>query len=218
MTSVTVKTYPTPKLLHMILTIATLSALPPAKGTWDMLAYVLAQYPSLGDAGLAGYSFLFDNFNPTFGSPAVSGVQASFVLQDTQDAKDMLKLWTPIFEHINTTWPGFSIVPNITEYSSFWEWYQPNKDDFAAGKNQYIFSRLLDDKALTGDRNATRDAFRALSASGTGTAYLVSGKGVWNAKPRGGSNAVLPAWRKAYVHASKYPVDQSRSTGKLTRL
>jgi len=34
----------------------------------------------------------------------------------------------------------------------------------------------------------------------------VSGKGVHNAKPRGGSNAINPAWRKAYVH-SVLPLD-----------
>jgi len=205
MTSVTVKTYPSPKILHLSITIATLTSLPQAKGTWDLVAYLLAQYPALGDAGLSGYSFLFDNFTNPFGpsSPLVSGVLASVALQDTSDPNDMLKLWGPILEHVNATWPGFAVAPNITAYRSFWDWYQPNKDSFAAGKNQYTCSRLLDAKALAGDRNVTRDAFREFSASGAGTAYLVSGKGVWEAKPRGGSNAVLPAWRKAYVHASE---------------
>jgi hypothetical protein len=35
------------------------------------------------------------------------------------------------------------------------------------------------------------------------TVFLVSGKGVHQAKPRGGGNAVLPAWRTSWVHASK---------------
>jgi len=215
MTSVTVKTYPTPKIVHMLVTIATLSSLPVAKGTWDLLAYVLAQYPALGDAGLSGYSFLFDNFSQPFdaSSPPVSGMLASVALQDTSDVNDIVKLWAPIFAHINATWPGFAIAPNITAYRSFWDWYQPNKDTFAAGTNQYTCSRLLDGKALSGDRNATRDAFRAFSGAGAGTAYLVSGKGVWDAKPRGGGNAVLPAWRKAYVHASESPGSRRRGRG-----
>jgi hypothetical protein len=36
-----------------------------------------------------------------------------------------------------------------------------------------------------------------------GRLYMVSGKGVWNSKPRGGSDAVNPAWRKTLIHAGK---------------
>jgi hypothetical protein len=42
---------------------------------------------------------------------------------------------------------------------------------------------------------------------GTGNAYLVTGPGVRNAKPRGGGNAVCPAWRKAVIHASKFIIE-----------
>ena len=211
MTSVTIKTYPTPKILHLQLTVATVTSI--AKGTWDMIAYFLSQYPALGDAGVSGYSFVFDNLTNPFGppdTPPVSGITTSFALQDTNDPNDGLKLFAPIFAHINATWPTFTILPNVTAYASFWDWYQPNKDSMAAGSNMYVCSRLLDAKALSGDRNATRDAFQAFTGAGTATAYLVSGKGVWNAQPRGGSNAVLPAWRKAYVHASEFSETKSR--------
>ena len=40
--------------------------------------------------------------------------------------------------------------------------------------------------------------------SGSGSAFLVSGNGTRNAKPRGGSNAVNPTWRQASVYAGKY--------------
>ncbi len=73
----------------------------------------------------------------------------------------------------------------------------------SAGYHTYVGRRLLDGPALTANLTATKEAFTQFSGSGIGTAYLVAGRGVWNAQPRGGSDAASPAWRKAYIHASK---------------
>lgn len=74
----------------------------------------------------------------------------------------------------------------------------------AAGLDEYVGSRLLSKEAVTSNLTAAAAAYKQFSLSGLGTAYLVSGKGVFNAKPPGGGDAVCPAWRTSYIHASKF--------------
>ncbi|OIW31030.1 FAD-binding domain-containing protein [Coniochaeta ligniaria NRRL 30616] len=202
-TSVTMRTYPTPQLTNLFLTLATTNSSSPR--VWDMVAYVLSQFPSLGDAGLSGYSYLFNTIpNPLGGgaSGTVSGMIASVVLQDTQDAQAMTALWAPVLAHVSQTWPEMIVDTNITAFPSFLAWYREHHDTTATGNDTFVGSRLLDEAALTGNLTASADAFRRLSSGGVATAYLVSGKGVRDARPRGGGDAVLPAWRRAYVHST----------------
>lgn len=93
-----------------------------------------------------------------------------------------------------------NVIPQA--YPDFWAWYNISNGPLDAGFDQYLGSRLLDRKALTQNLTAVAAAFKAATPSGSVTsAYLVGGKGVMHAKPRGGSNAVNSAWRKAYVHS-----------------
>lgn len=204
MTSVTVKTFPSPRLACGDIIVATDANSSAAKSVPDLAAYVVSQFPDLGDAGMSGYSYILRDFpnpyDPSSGS--VAGFYASMCIQDTQDTTEFLKLWNPIFKHINETWPGFSIGPNLANFTSFSGWYAVNYDKSTTGTDSYVGSRLLDKKALTSNVTALAAALDRLSSGGTATAFLVSGKGVMDAKPRGGGDAVNPAWRKAYVHSS----------------
>lgn len=201
-TSVTMRTYLTPQLTNLFLTLATLDSSSPR--VWDMVAYVLSHFPSLGDAGLSGYSYLFNTIpNPLGGGGTVSGMIASVVLQDTQDPQAMTDLWAPVLSHVSQTWPEMIVDTNITTFPTFLAWYRQHYDTSPAGNDTFVGSRLLDRVALTENLTASADAFRQLSSGGVATAYLVSGKGVHDAQPRGGGDAVLPAWRRAYVHSSK---------------
>lgn len=75
---------------------------------YDMVAYVLAQFPALSAAGFSG----FVNWTPK--SPYqdgnttiyVAGMVGDFVVQDTQNTSAVENVFNPIWEHINTTWPG----------------------------------------------------------------------------------------------------------------
>ena len=171
-----------------------------------MVAYVLGQFPDLGDNGLSGYSYYFPAIpNPLDGgATTVGGMLASVVLQDSSP-EDMVKLWKPVLEKINTTWPGkFMVSYQPKSFPSFLGWYSENYDTSQAGLNSYLGSRLLDRTALTANLTRSSLALEGFANGSIATAYLVSGKGVRDAKPRGCGNAVLPAWRRAYVHASKF--------------
>jgi hypothetical protein len=71
-------------------------------------------------------------------------------------------------------------------------------DGSPVGVTVFLGSRLLGAEALTTNLTAVAGAFETLAGVGIGVteSYLISGKGVWDAKPRGGGNSVCPAWRK----------------------
>ena len=206
----TIKTYPTPPIVNLEVIIATTDLGNPA--IFQMIAYVLSQFPSLADAGASGYSYFSGSIaNPFGGNGTFGGWAGTLVLLGTQDPNDILTLFGPIFEYVNTTWPNeFFILPNVTTFPSFLAWYDVNYDMSAGGLDQYVGSRLLDGPALTGNLTRSAELLEAFSAgSGAGTAYLVSGPGVHNAQPRGGGDAVCPAWRTSYIHASPSPLPLS---------
>jgi len=206
MTSVTMKTFPTPKLESLTLIIVTPNISNP-RPIFDMIAYVYSNFPSMADdGGLSGYSYYFPSYPSPFdpsGNTSVGGLVFSGVLQD-RSPQDMRSLWDPLLAHINATWPGlFQVIYQPKTFPSFLGWYQENFDASQAGLNTYLGSRLLDRAALTDDLDKSARAFEGFCNGSLATAYLVSGKGVHDARPRGrDGNAVLPAWRRAYVHAS----------------
>jgi hypothetical protein len=90
------------------------------------------------------------------------------------------------------------------KYSSFLKWYDVYFDQGAAGETNYIVSRLLTKDALEYDESKLSHALeQGFKPSSGMVVHLVSGKGVRNAKPRGGSLSVNPGWRETYVHARK---------------
>ncbi|KAI0138180.1 FAD-binding domain-containing protein [Hypoxylon sp. NC0597] len=193
MTSVTLATYPSPEMAELGLALFT--AEPNATYTWDMVGYVLSQYPYLDSKGVSGYSIITQNFSiPGF---QVAGIGGSFVILGTQDINDMLSIWAPILDHINKTWPSVTPILSPQTFSSFQDWFSVHYDQGAAGYDLWVTSHLLDAESLTSNTTATAEAFRNFR----GNAHLVAGQGVKNAKPRGGSNAVNPSWRRAIVHA-----------------
>ncbi|KUJ23468.1 FAD-binding domain-containing protein [Mollisia scopiformis] len=203
MTSVTMKTYPSPQVMNLDFSILTTASNPYA---FDMVAYLLDQYPALAEAGISGYPLILKGTpNPLDGGQTlVSGVAGKVIMLNTTNSSAIMNIFSPIFEHINTTWPApaFNFTAEPKFYPSFYAWYQENYDSSPVGYENVMGSRLLDEKALSGNTTATKVAFEKFTEGGISTAYLVAGKGVKEAVPRGGSNAVCPAWRKTLVHAT----------------
>ncbi|RGP69085.1 6-hydroxy-d-nicotine oxidase [Fusarium longipes] len=203
-TSITLKVYQTPKILASVFTIGTSSEAP---FKYDLLAYVLSQFPSLADAGLSGYSSLSPrvaNPSPAPGAPKeVAGISGIFTAQDVKDPEYIYKLFKPINETLQKRWPGLvEFTAKSERYPSFLKWYDVYFDQGAAGETNYIVSRLLTKNSLEKDEpKLSRALEQGCLPSGGMIAHLVSGKGVRNAKPRGGSVAANPGWRDTYVHA-----------------
>ncbi|KAI1190764.1 hypothetical protein F5B17DRAFT_437981 [Nemania serpens] len=197
LTSVTIATHPTPKLVAGIIGVVGLSYAPWVK---DMIGYIVSQLPYLASRDVSGYAFFSSNITGLDGNgdtASYSGMGGEFMILDTQNINDMQAIWEPILAHVNATWPAARFSVDVNPYPSFQSWFSIWYDQNPAGYDQYVGSRLLDQKALTSNSTALGEIFWATGAS----AYLVAGKGVRDAKPRGGSISVTPTWRKAIVHS-----------------
>jgi hypothetical protein len=179
------------------------------------MTYWLSQYPSLAKQGIAGYHNIYPN--NSFEGTLFGGIQGEFILPGLSASNTSASLEAaiaPLISHIGTTWPGlFSNESGSFSYPSFYSWWALSNGPDNAGADIMVGSRLLDTEALTGNLAALKTALKGAIAPGfglSGQANFVSGEGVWNAKPRGGSDAVNPAWRKALVHFGKnsqYKID-----------
>ncbi|KAL7922893.1 hypothetical protein ACQKWADRAFT_326522 [Trichoderma austrokoningii] len=203
-TSVTMKAYPSPKVTGVTLVIA---ADPKESFVFDLVTYLVSQLPYLMEQGISGYNIISKGTDSeVLGIPnSGAGLTGSCIMQDIESTDVVTKALNPINETIQRRWPNkVQFNTTFAQFDSFFGWFEENYDMNPAGGSSYLVSRLLDGKALTGNPDALNNALREELISGTlasMAAYMVAGKGVQDAKPRGGSNAVNPAWRTAYVHA-----------------
>ncbi|KAH8879740.1 FAD-binding domain-containing protein [Thozetella sp. PMI_491] len=204
LTSATSKLVPSPQVLNVDIMLAVGAEDPTA---FEWITYFVRRFPEFADQGVTGYPIVFNtvpNFiDPTSQSQWVTGIMARFVMIDTIYVPDLLNIIRPPILNITEKHPNVYSTMNFSHYPDWNSWFKQNYDSSPTGQENVMGSRLLDEKALTGNDTALAAALRDFSAYGQATVYIVSGKGVHNAKPRGGGNAVLPAWRKTYVHATR---------------
>ncbi|CAK7200273.1 hypothetical protein SEUCBS139899_002964 [Sporothrix eucalyptigena] len=201
LTSVTMTLIPSPEIMGMTFWIGTGADNTQA---FDMLAWVVSQFPDLADAGISGYPIVFNTVkNFIDGSDTfIKGIIGKLIVPNTSNATLLEGKMHDIFSHVNATWPKMFGHYNTTYYPDFQAWYAENYDPSPTGHENLMSSRLLDRPALTNDLDALKLALAKFSAAGQATVYIVSGPAVHAAKPRGGGNSVLPVWRRTYVHAT----------------
>lgn len=168
-----------------------------------MNAYIHSQLPKLSDAGVFCYFFIFP-LNSMQTDDAMKGQFAGSCLAPGLTAKHLKAAIEPIESHLkNADWGDPIYVGGIPadypDFAAYWA-TQPPQD---AGFSGRLGSRILDEKALTGDIEKLKSALKATTPVPWNTlGHLVAGPGTHkppNGIP-GGSNAVGPAWRKAYTH------------------
>lgn len=189
------KTHPSPKMLAIKLSIMTSPEDPHGRNVTE---YVLSQTPYMMDKGIYGYGRIVRNQN------GKSGASGDFAMLDS-DLADFEQAMKPIFRTIKSRWPHIKPDYNTTQYPSFLEWFKVVHDMESAGVSEWVVSRLLDRDVLVNKSKQLISIFWDLADQLPLVSYFpLAGKGVQNAKPPGGSNAVNPAWRSAEVHSSKY--------------
>ena len=216
-TSTTIAAWPS---VPLILYNVTFGTLPNSEPFWDSMAFWLSQYPALAEVGLAGYGEIVPN--TSVNGINYGGFGGEFllpVLSPLNTTTSVAAAIDPILAQINATWPGyFQFATNAAMYPSFYDWWLTSNGPDNAGLDIMVGSRLLPAEALTANLTALKVALQGFNnpQSGDIGVDFVSGKGVWNAVPRDGSDAVNPAWRKAIVHVSKYILPQSRLGGVIS--
>lgn len=179
-----------------------------ATSYWDGVVYLLSQYPTLADSGVAAFTYLYPNTTSAGVSSgnSTASFEALFALYNPASKAALEDLLNPLVRHINKTYGSeyFSTSVSTTIFPKFNDMFQKFADNKGAGVDKVVGSRLLPPAVLA--QSAFRDSLIEFLGDAGGRLYMVSGKGVWDAKPRGGSNAVNPAWRKALIHAGKSSV------------
>lgn len=200
-------THPDKKISNVQFMVFTIPEIPEVL---EFVTWAASQIPYLADSGLSGYQLVTVNSPPPVPLPglpdAVAGLLGNTITLDTHDPAEIHKIFKPLNDTIQERWPGqVEMIILTNPHDTFMDYYSVNYDNGEAGSSTYLVSRLLDKDFLTSDLGALSDALEpALVDGGWLGAYMVAGKGVIEAKPRGGSNAVHPAWRNAYIHASEY--------------
>ncbi|KAH6667575.1 hypothetical protein B0J14DRAFT_620065 [Halenospora varia] len=197
-TSTTIRAFPS---VPLVFASVLLTAKPNSDDFWNGIVSFLSQWPSLSTQGLTGYAYSGLVPNTTINGGNVGDFQAFFFLPITSASNTTESLLAALdvpISSLKAQFPGaWSSQINTKSYTSFYEWWLPNNGGPPGGIDLILGSRLLDEKALSSNATALKEAI-----------YFTSGKGVHDVVPRGGSNAVNPAWRKAYVHvvqAATYP-------------
>ena len=207
MTSVTIKAFTSAPFAVADFILGTSNA---SDAYWSMVAYIISQYPSLSTQGIAGYVFILPNYtNPSLNiTTPLAAYAGEFFLPLLSQSNTSTSLGAAISTVFNASiapYPGdFISSVLLTTYPDFYSWFKDNNGPLDGGFDSLVGSWLLDEKALTGNLTALKEAIKTFTPPDSSSApYLVSGRGVWNAVPRGGSNAVNPAWRKALMHFSE---------------
>ena len=162
---------------------------------WEALTYFASQLPGITTAGVT----LYGNVAPPLSDSLPWTMTGSFMGLN-QSAIETQNILDPIAAYLNTSL-GDNIrasLTNITEWPSFYEWWQQQEDETPMGLDLAFASRILDDKALS------HPNFTSLikEVAGTNGVALngVAGPGTHAYPPD--FNAATPAWRSGYVHAS----------------
>jgi hypothetical protein len=185
----------------------TISAAANSEAYWAAAAYLLKQYPSLVNSGVFGYVITGGSFPISSSSFAASYI--GYFLAPNKPLSVLVGALTPLFEHINATWPGqFTILFDTYSYPDFYSWWISAfpSSDFGVGLDGLVANRFLDANALSAPQETWVQALKEITPPG---AYVdinvIAGPGVWHAVPSGGSDSIHPGWRKAYVEFGKFP-------------
>jgi hypothetical protein len=177
---------------------------------WDVIASIVAGFPDLSAQGIAGYGYIVPNYTGVsspfpYALDAFTGTFGIPLLFSTNTSDSLTAAFTTLIDSALAPYPGeFVSTMAATTYPDFYSWNKIFNGPQDAGYDLILGSRFLTPAQLK-NKKGIIEAFKTYIPPISGSAstlHLVSGKGVWGAKPRGGGNSVNPAWRKSLVHAT----------------
>lgn len=190
---------------------------------WTMVAYFHNEIPRLVKLGLMGYFWVtpFESLEP---NATMQGKLYGEWLAPNMSMNQVRQHLAPLEEYLRSADLGDAVLVsgNGEEHPDYTKGYATVNDPDTAGIPVRLGSRLLDEQALSTPVSELKVALR--NASGGSARWPILGHviaGPGTALPRGGiaggSNAVLPAWRKACMQMGKSSTIEF-DTHMLTRL
>lgn len=222
MTSVTIKTFPSLRVVSSDMALAIEDK--DAPYFWDVVAFFITELARFVDAGLCGIfsSSLVSPLGQFDGAveggllaPTALGFTGQMIAHfDHDDDRDFsqsaaAEALAAFNETLKRRWPdatasgALAFRVESTKYPSYYDWWDAVTDgQQIAGLSVLMGSWLVGKELDSADPEALKDALRTVASKAhVGLMpHMVGGKGVAEAVPRGGSNSVNPAWRTAYNH------------------
>ncbi|KAL8776126.1 MAG: hypothetical protein Q9213_008381, partial [Squamulea squamosa] len=191
--SATLKAVPMPSMTwsHFEITQNT----PTREPFWQAAAYYHSQLPKLVKSGLMGYYNIssIKPFDPTTPLNLAGGV---WILTTSVPAFNAIM--DPVLDDIKARYP-VNVTRSSRYFSSFYDWWKVYSPPGAVAFDSQIGNRFIDEKALSIPLQKIADYLKEAYGDLILIANLVSGPGMWNAKPAGGLGAMSPGWRKTIV-------------------
>ncbi|KAI9150364.1 VAO-type flavoprotein oxidase [Paramyrothecium foliicola] len=200
-TSFTMKVYPTPKMATLLFRLFTA---PNTTAAADTGALVYSKLGELVNDGFNGYAFSFSQgFDPLdFNSGLHGGAFGILVDVGSEDTGRLVEAFAPIAAEAKKRWGCDNVVlkadeivyPTMLDFISVWH------DTSTSGKDRYTDASLVSAEGLATKPEKLIEANLRSVSRGVGSTFgalVIGGKGIHEAKPRGGRTAVHPAWRKS---------------------
>lgn len=186
----------------------TYNTVPDSEAFWSLVAYWASQLPRLSEAGLMGYHYPIPS-DPTEKNSSLAGKLQGEWIGPELSKSEVEALLEPMNKHIRSGKLGASVMisNSSTSGSHFSQLLVSEFSAQSARKPARLGSRLLDAKALSKPLNELENAFKTAHGKSQGLQiFNIAGNGAREPVGGipGGSNAVLPAWRRTYAHVGTF--------------
>ena len=166
---------------------------------WQTAATVHTWFPSLVSSGLMGYYFITPS-NSILNEPALSFAFIGGMLNVSANVVE--ETVAPLVEILRDT-AGVKFSSFTTAAPDFYTWWSTNVSSGAVGSNVRLGSRLLDITSLGQNKSFIAEKLEGSFNGIILLGHLISGPGVWNARPPGGVGSMTLAWRRTVAHIGK---------------
>jgi hypothetical protein len=184
-----------------------LSVAPNSTAALGLGPLVLTKLPEWMERGITGYLWTVVNGPDMINiGGTIGGTYGVLVYEgdEPEKAAELEQIWQDIAAEARSRWgnDSVSLLHLPTVYPSFFAYLSDNRAKFPAGVPKFLDTRLMGSESL---REETPELYETHKCAGTRgpndslNVMLVSGKGVHEARPRGGDSAVHPFWRKSAV-------------------
>jgi hypothetical protein len=196
---------------------------------WSLVAQFHTHLVNISESGGMGYYYVLPTYpgtlpltNNTAPTQGLIGVLAGGFIFPELTEEQVQAIMAPVEAAVKS--PPEATEPvligsSAASFPDFMELWLMNPPELV-GSDGRLGAWLLDGPALaSGNYQSLKEQLRlSTPADEILIGHLVAGPGVRNARIPGGSNAVLPAWRKSYVHTGMGYLETFRSKTRDKRL
>jgi hypothetical protein len=193
-TKATLLTFRSPAISTLTVTLSAPASASDAY--WSTITYLFQQMPALVQAGVSGYLYALPAGSPSLPAGVSGPVFYALFVGVDKPPSVISDAVAPISTYGKGVLPPdavFSTSP--AQYADYFDYWWVNRDSSNVGFDVMLGSRLLNGAVLGVSFEELKSTLVTFAGMSGFNGIMVTGKGVWDAKPRGGGDAVNPAWR-----------------------